>query len=138
MNNTKFTKDMLDSLLYSLESVKTPSYKISVSPYHPKNKPVLGTFTSRAHPFIEWLSRFIPFDPDTYFEDVVIGYTWADPIMIDDSALSVGLFGESKSPGKSYTIICSQEQADQLKIEAKRQKEEKYYPYNNNTFGGIY
>jgi hypothetical protein len=89
-------------------------YRIVTSPYHPKNKPVYGTFTAKAHPFVEWLSRWIPFDPNEYFSNVVLSYTWADPFLVDDSGLYLPI-NKTPNPTKAYILICSEEQAKELK-----------------------
>lgn len=70
---------------------------VIADPYWPKNKPVMGTFTSRAHPFVEWLAKFFPFDPNTYFENVQIGTTWNDPLMFNGKiAMSLEQFAQLK------------------------------------------
>lgn len=76
---------------------------VIADPYWPKNKPVIGTFTSRAHPLVEWLAKWFPFDPNTYFENVEIEKTWNDPIM---------MFGK---------IHMSMEQFSELKNEIRKQ-----------------
>lgn len=81
---------------------------IQVSAYWPKEKPVMGTFVSKAHPLVEWFSRFFRFDPNTYFENVKIGKTWNDPILIDRSVIDMFSRG-----GK--VLMCSQEQANELR-----------------------
>lgn len=81
--------------------------EIKVSAYWPRNKPVMGTFTSRAHPLVEWLAKFLPFDPNTYFENVEIGKTWNDPMLIDSGMIDMFSRG-----GK--VLMCSQEQANEL------------------------
>lgn len=105
--------DLADSMAYMAAAFNAPTYKIQVSPFHPKNKPVIGTFTSRAHPLVEWLAKWFPFDPNTYFENVQIGLTWADPFIVDDAAISYAPYLK-QGGGRSYTIICSQEQANEL------------------------
>lgn len=85
---------------------------IVVSHYWPKEKPVIGTFVSRAHPFVEWLAKFFRFDPNTYFENVEIGKTWNDPILTDRSLITFG-------GGRGKIILCSQEQADLLRTTLK-------------------
>lgn len=110
--------DLADALLYAYNIAKQPSYKIRINPYHPKNKPVYGTFTSRAHWFVEWLAQYLPFDPNTYFENVIVSHTWADPILIDDAAISYELLGSGQK-SKNYTILCSEEQAIELRGEFK-------------------
>lgn len=114
--------DLLDSLAYLAEVFKPmPRYIISPSAFHPKNKPVIGTFTSRAHPFVEWLAKWFPFDPNTYFENVQIGLTWADPIVIDSAALSIPMFGQEPKYGREYTVVCSHEQAKELTARFKKE-----------------
>lgn len=101
---------MMDGLIRPLG---TP---VIVDPYWPKNKPVIGTFTSRAHPLVEWLAKWLPFDPNTYFEDVEIGKTLNDPLMIT---------------GKIYM---SAEQFSDLKAELRKQE----LTRETNMYRGIF
>lgn len=68
----------------------------------------MGTFTSRAHPLVEWLAKYFRFDPNTYFENVEIGKTWNDPVIFDRSMID--MFGRG---GK--VLMCSQEQYLEIK-----------------------
>lgn len=72
------------------------------------------TRTFKGHWIIQWLSKYIPFDPDVHMQ--VKSYTWRDPIMVDNSVIS--LF-----PAHSgRTLIMGPEQYSQLKMELEKTK----------------
>lgn len=104
---TKLTKEILDQAL-KLARQEGPIIKYQASTYWPRNKPDgVDIITCRAHPFVQWLARYIPFDPNEYFE--VEKFTWADPIIVKDSAIT---FGEG---GSGYTVFASEQQINMIK-----------------------
>lgn len=94
---------------------------VRVDYFWPKNKPNgTETIACRAHPFVEWLARFFPFDPNTYFQ--VPKYTWADPVVIKDN-------------GREYMVM-SPEQFHQIKTEIRDRKAASYWRAKEWLMGG--
>jgi len=84
--------------------IPLPHIEVRVDYHWPKNKPNgTETIACKAHPFVEWLSRFFPFDPNEYFQ--ITKYTWADPIVIDR--------------GGRQSMIMSPAQFAQIKMEIR-------------------
>lgn len=82
---------------------------IIVQPNWPCEKVIgIETITCKAHPFVEWLSKYIPFDPNTYFDVPLYGQN--DPIIVD-----TGVFNFDQRIKGGKTIVCSQEQYEEIK-----------------------